>query len=80
MAGSMSKSLNSPGPVVAEKSISAVKNRLSELHSGSIGAVPGDEVFKQLFSTFPEPGVLSFKAMENRTLAFYAFVFQHPNT
>jgi putative addiction module component (TIGR02574 family) len=49
---SILNSLNPPDPVVDNKWISVAKLRLSELRSGAVEAVPGDEVFSRIWDRF----------------------------
>jgi putative addiction module component (TIGR02574 family) len=46
---SILNSLNPPDPIVDKKWISVAKHRLAELRSGSVEAVPGDEVFSRIW-------------------------------
>ena len=51
---SLLKSLNPPESDIDKKWAAVAKNRLQELHSGEIEAVPGDEVFKKIWKRFSE--------------------------
>jgi len=46
---SILNSLNPPDPVADKKWISVAQRRLSELRSGSVEAIPGDEVFGRIW-------------------------------
>ena len=46
---SILNSLNPPDPVVDKKWISVAKRRLSELRSGTVEAIAGDEVFNRIW-------------------------------
>jgi putative addiction module component (TIGR02574 family) len=46
---SILNSLNPPDPIVEKKWISVAKRRLSDLNSGAVEAVPGDEVFNRIW-------------------------------
>jgi len=49
---SVLKSLNPPDSDIDRKWAIVAKQRLSELHSGEVKAIPGDEVFSRIWSHF----------------------------
>ncbi len=49
---SLLKSLNPPEAAVDKKWAEVAKRRLAELRSGSVQAVPGDEVFQKIWKKF----------------------------
>ena len=49
IADSLLKSLNPPEPVTEKKWMEVAKKRLSELRSGKVKPIPGDEVFKKIW-------------------------------
>ena len=49
---SLLKSLNPPEAAVDKKWAEVAKRRLAELRSGSVRAVPGDEVFQKIWKKF----------------------------
>lgn len=49
---SLLKSLNPPESEVDKKWAAVAKQRLTELKSGEVTAVPGDEVFKRIWLRF----------------------------
>ena len=52
VADSLLKSLNPPTTDIDKKWAEVAKRRLSELRSGSVQAVPGDEVFNRIWTRF----------------------------
>ncbi|MCH7958898.1 MAG: addiction module protein [Candidatus Hydrogenedentes bacterium] len=50
---SLLRSLNPPDPKMDSAWVSVARERASELRSGSVKAVPGDEVFAKLEKRFP---------------------------
>ena len=52
VADSLLKSLNSPATDIDKKWSEVAKRRLSELRSGSVQAIPGDEVFNRIWKRF----------------------------
>ncbi len=52
IADSLLKSLNPPETDMDRKWVIVAKQRLSELQSGEVKAVPGDEVFKRIWNRF----------------------------
>ena len=49
---SLLKSLNAPESEIDKKWATVAKRRLSELRTGAIKAVPGDEVFQRIWNRF----------------------------
>ncbi len=49
---SLLKSLNPPESDIDKKWVAVAKERLAELRSGQVQAVPGDEVFKKISKRF----------------------------
>ena len=49
---SLLKSLNPPETDIDKKWAEVAKRRLSELRSGSVKAIPGDEVFNKIWRKF----------------------------
>ena len=49
---SLLKSLNPPETEIDKKWAAVAKRRLAELRSGSVKAIPGDEVFRKIWSKF----------------------------
>lgn len=49
---SLIKSLNPPDPEIEKKWAAVAKQRLEELRSGKVKAVPGDEVFEKIWQRF----------------------------
>ena len=49
---SILKSLNPPEPEIDKRWISIAKRRISELRSGKVKAVPGEEVFNKIWDRF----------------------------
>jgi putative addiction module component (TIGR02574 family) len=49
---SLLKSLNPPETDIDKKWASVARRRLAELRSGEVKAVPGDEVFKNIWNRF----------------------------
>ena len=52
VADSLLRSLNPPATDIDMKWKEVAKRRLSELRSGSVQAVPGDEVFNRIWTRF----------------------------
>ena len=50
---SLLRSLNPPDPKMDAAWTSVARERASELHSGSVKAVPGDEILSRLKKHFP---------------------------
>ena len=49
---SILKSLNPPESIIDRKWANIAKKRISELRSGQVQAVPGDEVFNKIWKRF----------------------------
>lgn len=49
---SLLKSLNTPESEIDKKWAEVAKNRLKELRSGDVEAVPGEEVFKRVWNKY----------------------------
>ena len=49
---SILKSLNPPESAIDKKWVTVAKQRLKELRSGEIEAVPGDDVFQKMWAKF----------------------------
>ncbi|MBU2511933.1 addiction module protein [bacterium] len=52
IADSILKSMNPPEAEIDKKWIQTAKQRLSELRSGKINSVPGDEVFNNIWKRY----------------------------
>lgn len=52
IADSLLRSLNMPDPKMDKKWIALAKQRLSELRSGKVKPIPGDEVFDKINKKF----------------------------
>ena len=50
---SLLRSLNPPDPKIDGAWMNVARERLAELRSGSVKAIPGDEVFAKLEKRFP---------------------------
>jgi putative addiction module component (TIGR02574 family) len=52
-ADSLLKSLNPPDLEMDKKWVAVAKRRLSELRSGQVDPIPGEEVFMKIWKKFP---------------------------
>jgi hypothetical protein len=54
LVDSLLRSLNAPEPDIDKKWIEVAKNRLQQIRTGGVTAIPGEEVFKKVAARFQQ--------------------------
>lgn len=54
LVDSLLRSLNAPEPDIDKKWIEVAKNRLQQIRTGGVTAIPGEEVFKEVAARFQQ--------------------------